>query len=217
MTPETITHPPQVAAHSSSVLIGKHRIEALADGLFAIVMTLLVLELKVPEIAHRATNAELMHELSSMWRVLFSFTMTFGLASLFWVLQQTILTATRTLNRLGAAIHLCAMMFVVFMPFTTAMLGHYISSGFVMSLYFGNQAMVALLLCIAWLRERHDGNVADISAEAEQKITIRSITMTCALAGASIVAFFNPQYAVFGALPGVIGKRLYRRKMKVGR
>src|SRR5512140_3201239 len=128
-----------VAIHNSSVAIGKHRVEALADGLFAIVMTLLVLELKVPEVPHHLTNAELLHELAPMWRVLFSFVLTFFLASMFWMSQQAILAATRLLDRRGAVLHLTAMMFVAFMPFSTAMLGHYISNGFAMSLYFANQ------------------------------------------------------------------------------
>lgn len=102
--------------HNGNIAIGKHRIEALADGLFAIVMTLLVLELKVPELPHGASTAEFMHELSGMWRVIFSFVMTFSLAGLFWMRQQTILTATRNLDRLGALLHLAAMMFVSLIP-----------------------------------------------------------------------------------------------------
>jgi uncharacterized membrane protein len=212
MSTENGSHSSVIALHNGSVSIGKHRIEALADGLFAIVMTLLVLELKVPDIAHRATNAELIHELAPMWRVLFSFVLTFFLASMFWMSQQTILTVTRQLDRRGAALHLTAMMFVALMPFSTAMLGRYISSGFAMSLYFGNQTVVSLLLCLAWLREKSNGNIGELPAEAEKKITLKTVSMTAVLFGAAVVAFFNPHYAFLGTMPGIIATRFYRKR-----
>jgi uncharacterized membrane protein len=174
MSPENSSQPVAIAIHNGNLSIGKHRIEALADGLFAIVMTLLVLELRVPDLPHHLSNAELMHELAPMWRVLFSFVLTFFLASMFWMSQQAILTATRTLDKFGAALHLTAMMFVAFMPFSTAMLGRYISNGFAMSLYFGNQTVVSLLLCAAWLRERHNRNVGELPAGVEKKITLKN-------------------------------------------
>jgi uncharacterized membrane protein len=126
--------------------------------------------------------------------------------------QQTILTVTRQLDRRGAALHLTAMMFVAFMPFSTAMLGRYISSGFAMSLYFGNQTIVSLLLCLAWLREKRNGNVGELPAEAEKKITLKTVSMTAVLFGAAVVAFFNPQYAFLGTMPGILATRFYRQR-----
>jgi uncharacterized membrane protein len=41
----------------------KARLEMLCDGIFAIAMTLLVLELKPPDLPHRATSPEILHAL----------------------------------------------------------------------------------------------------------------------------------------------------------
>jgi uncharacterized membrane protein len=46
--------------------IGKQRIEALSDGLYAIALTLLVLELKLPSLGHGASNADLLHALREL-------------------------------------------------------------------------------------------------------------------------------------------------------
>ena len=46
--------------------IGKQRIEALSDGLYAIALTLLVLELKLPSLGHDAFNADLLHALREL-------------------------------------------------------------------------------------------------------------------------------------------------------
>jgi uncharacterized membrane protein len=200
-----------------SMLLSKHRVEALADGLFAIVMTLLVLEFKVPDLPRHATTAELLHEMAPLGRVGFSFVLTFFLASMFWMSQQTILTATRTLDRVGAMMHLAAMMFVALMPFSTAMLGRYISSRLAMGIYFGNQFVIALLLCLEWFRERRRRNIGEIPGGSEERISLRTASMVGVLLGATIAGSLNPQYAAFGALPALIAARLYRRKMNVGR
>ena len=62
----------------------KARIEALSDGIFAIVMTLLVLELKVPDLPRKVATAELWHAVREHGPIFFSFFLTFMLASQYW-------------------------------------------------------------------------------------------------------------------------------------
>ena len=63
----------------------KARIEALSDGVFAIAMTLLVLEIKVPELPRDVAPAELWHATIEHWPIFFSFLVTFMLAGQFWL------------------------------------------------------------------------------------------------------------------------------------
>src|SRR6266849_10648166 len=56
-----------------SVQLSKGRMEALTDGIFAIAMTLLVLELKVPELAKGVGSRELLHNLGRQIPSFFSF------------------------------------------------------------------------------------------------------------------------------------------------
>ena len=71
-------------------MVGKTRIEALSDALFAIVMTLLILEIKVPiGVPPYQLAAELAKDAPS-W---VSFAITFLLASIFWVDQHRVLHA----------------------------------------------------------------------------------------------------------------------------
>ena len=66
----------------------KHeRLHALTDGIFAIAMTLLVLDLKLPELARDVTAPVLTHELLSLWPVFFSFTLSFALLYGYWRAQ----------------------------------------------------------------------------------------------------------------------------------
>ena len=46
--------------------MSKHRIDALTDGIFAVAMTLLVIELKIPESMHIKANADLLNALAHL-------------------------------------------------------------------------------------------------------------------------------------------------------
>jgi len=62
----------------------KARLEMLCDGIFAIAMTLLVLELKVPNLPRRAESAEIWHALREHALPFLGVALTFILASTFW-------------------------------------------------------------------------------------------------------------------------------------
>lgn len=204
---------PAQLSPSKNTVYGKHRIEALADGLFAIVMTLLVLELRIPDLPHSSSNAEIMHALVPLWRQLISFVLTFALASVFWMIQQSILSGTRFLCRVSMFLHLGAMLFVSLLPFSTAMLGHYGNKPVAQSLYFGNQAVIAALLFLAWARERRNHNT-EISEYEGKMITVRTLSMVGVCTGAAIAGAIRPEWAILGVLPPVIATRLYRRRLK---
>jgi uncharacterized membrane protein len=71
--------------HGSTHGISKNRLEALSDGVFAIVMTLLVLELLSPTVAEATTAAELNHALFQLWPKVLSYVISFAVLGAFWV------------------------------------------------------------------------------------------------------------------------------------
>src|SRR4051812_32073985 len=66
-------HAPMLNSLASRINLSKHRLEALADGVFAIAATLLVLEIKIPELPRDASMAMLRHALRGEVPVIFSF------------------------------------------------------------------------------------------------------------------------------------------------
>ena len=56
--------------------IGKNRIEALSDGIFAIVMTLLILEIRVPNLSRDAPNVQVAPALIALWPKFASYMVT---------------------------------------------------------------------------------------------------------------------------------------------
>ena len=75
--------------------ISKSRIETLTDGVFAIVMTLLVLEIAVPQLSHSEAANELPKRLLELWPVILSYGTSFIILGFFGL--PTIISST-TLN-----------------------------------------------------------------------------------------------------------------------
>ena len=65
--------------------ISKSRIETLTDGVFAIVMTLLVLEIAVPQLCDSEADIELPKQLIELWPVILSYGTSFIILDFFWI------------------------------------------------------------------------------------------------------------------------------------
>jgi len=70
--------------------LGKSRIEALSDGVFAIAMTLLVLKLDVPEVMHHSSNEAMLQQLLAMGPVFVTYIVTFLIAGGFWFRKRSV-------------------------------------------------------------------------------------------------------------------------------
>jgi uncharacterized membrane protein len=66
-----------MAFDTTTFEIGKNRIEALSNGIFAIVMTLLILEIRVPNLLPNAPNVEVVPALVALWPKFVSYIVTF--------------------------------------------------------------------------------------------------------------------------------------------
>jgi len=73
--------------------ISKSRIETLTDGVFAIVMTLLVVEIAVPQLSHSEAAIELPKQLLELWPVILSYGTSFIILG-FFGLAMTISSTT---------------------------------------------------------------------------------------------------------------------------
>ena len=80
---------------------GKGRIENLTDGILAIAMTLLVLDIKVPKLPKEVTHVGLEHRVMALWPKFLIYVLSFVIIAVFWVSHsiqfQYIKSADRTL------------------------------------------------------------------------------------------------------------------------
>jgi uncharacterized membrane protein len=70
----------------------KARLDALTDGVFSVAMTLLVLDVRLPEDFHSADGGELLQGLVSLWPKFLPYVLSFGVLGLRWVASVEIRT-----------------------------------------------------------------------------------------------------------------------------
>lgn len=191
--------------------LSKHRIEGLSDGLFSIVMTLLVLDLKVPQFEGHVGGRDLLHALGANWRVFFSLCVTFCLAAVYWFIQQRIFAAMRAVDRASMFFSLASMLFVSLLPFAAAVFGRYSNNPTALALYFGDQFGIALFLALLWWRTLRTNNLVEMAKADQTRMSVRVNSLAVAAFAAALLAIYKPEYGAFGFIGVLLGGRLYRR------
>jgi len=105
--------------------LGLNRIEAFSDGVFAIVVTLLVLELKVPTLHDRTSTSELSHQFVDLAPKFLSWLISFIIVCKFWLNHHHLLTFARHATYGLVWLNSIFLMGQAFIPFPTALMGEY--------------------------------------------------------------------------------------------
>ncbi len=143
------------------------RIEALSDGVFAVAMTLLVLDLHAPAKEAIASEGALLNALAALAPKLVVYLMSFLTLGIFWVGQQTQLNHTGRANRDLAWLHLAFLFAVTLMPFSTIVMSGFIAYRAALLLYWGNILLLGALLYATW---SYAGREQLLSAEVTEDI-----------------------------------------------
>jgi uncharacterized membrane protein len=104
------------------------RMEAFSDAIFAIIMTLLVLELRIPEFHNPASNAEIIHALLKIVPNFISFGVTFLILAVFWVNHHQFFHFIKRSDRALLWLNNFLLFWLCFLPFPTAILGQHPTS-----------------------------------------------------------------------------------------
>ena len=167
------------------------RLAALSDGVFAVAMTLLVLDLHTPAAVAIHSERDLLHALAPLAPRLLVYMMSFLTLGIFWVGQQTQLNQFERTDRDLSWLHLAFLFVVSLMPFSTALMAEFIHYRAALLLYWANILLLGLGLLASWrLAVRH--GLAGPNAGAHSYAIERRIITAQAL------------YA-FGALLCVVG------------
>jgi uncharacterized membrane protein len=134
------------------------RLAAISDGIFAVTMTLLVLDLHTPVMheVHRqrplwssgawGPERALWHGLLHVGPNALAFALSFLTLGMFWVGHQTQLNHFTRSDRSLTWIHLAFLLMVSFMPFSTALLAEYMTVRLALVVYWLNLLVLGLLL-----------------------------------------------------------------------
>ena len=126
------------------------RLAALSDGVFAVAMTLLVLDLHAPLAETIHSERDLRAALLALAPRLLIYLMSFATLGIFWVGQQTQLNLIERSTRDVTWVHLFFLAAVTLMPFSTALMAEFITLRTALLLYWANIALLGLALFISW-------------------------------------------------------------------
>src|SRR2546425_782379 len=101
-------------------VMSTQRIEAFSDGVFAIIVTLLVLDLKVPDLPQQITNQETLQALFNLAPQFISFVLSFFILCIFWVNHHQFFHTIKTADRKLLWLNNLLLFWLCFIPFPTA-------------------------------------------------------------------------------------------------
>lgn len=174
------------------------RLHALTDGVYAIAMTLLVLELHVPD---ASTTAELVRGLTALLPSLFSFALSFAVLGVYWVGNTTSLVRVARTDRSMLLLNVLQLLFIALLPFTTAILGRYPDESAAVILYGIHLVLLGLVQYAHWVYIRRNPQLLDrrIDPREEALATRRIVFGPILFVVAMIVALFSARagYGVY--------------------
>jgi uncharacterized membrane protein len=169
------------------------RLKALSDGVFAIVLTLLVLELRPERVT---SNAAALEALARMIPSFVSYFISFFIIGLYWIVHNRMVRHMTGYDRATLWINLLFLLFVSVLPFFTAFSGQNMRLSLPWQLYAGNVVMVGLCGTWLWAAARRKGFVEEgVSRRLAAYLAARGLVVP-AVFGASIpIAALNVDLA----------------------
>ena len=172
---------------------GVERLTAFTDGVIAIAITLLVLDIRLPRPAGELSDSELLADLLAIWPKYLGYVLSFLVIGNFWVGHTRRLRTLKSVDATLLWLNILFLLAIGFVPFTTSVLSE--NDGRVATiLYAGTMVAASLLLTLLWRHAASREHVVlptgDRGAERRRALTVPGVF------GLSIVvALFAPGYA----------------------
>lgn len=109
---------------------GTSRLEAFSDGVFAVAITLLILNISLPDLSpsHLPNDSALWTMIGEKWPALAAYTMSFLTIGIMWLNHHRLFVHIKRIDTILLFINLLLLLVIVFIPFPTALLAEYIAS-----------------------------------------------------------------------------------------
>jgi TMEM175 potassium channel family protein len=173
------------------------RLAALSDGIFAVAMTLLVLDLRVPATDAVHSEHDLRRILIALSPRLLVFLMSIMTNGIFWIGQQTQLNHFARADRNLAWIHIAFLCCISLTPFSTALLADFIHYRTALLVYWSNILLLGLSLFWSWsYATRAHLLVDDLPPEIHPAVIRRIVIAQLLYALGALLCFFNTYYSI---------------------
>lgn len=175
----------------------KDRLETLVDGIFAIAMTLLVLNLKLPVMTDEQAKTELGAGLALLTPHLLSFALSFLLLAVFWMVHHRQFHSIEKINSPFIWLNILMLSLIVLMPFTTSLIGEYENNLLTALLFEANLLGIGLIIWAYWwyAAKNHRLISPSVTDEQIQYGLKRAMVLPFVSVIAIGLAFLTPRYS----------------------
>jgi uncharacterized membrane protein len=189
------------------------RIEAFSDGVFAIAITLLILEIKVPP-ADANLGAALIRE----WPSFLAFLASFFTIGVMWMNHHRLFTLIGAADDALLALNLVLLLGITWIPFPTALLAEHLGQRIAAVVYSATFFVMSIIFQLLWgYATRREGIVPPEKKDEAQRITRQYIwgplfyviAILIAMVSGTALLIWSALLAVYFALP----PSLFARRM----
>lgn len=169
------------------------RVIGLTDGVFAIALTLIVLEIHVP--AHESIHSEsgLLAAILALAPRFLTYAISFLTLVIFWFGQQAQHDLLAKSDRRLATLHLCFLAFIALLPFSTDLLADFLRFRTAVLFYWLNLLMLGVVLFTSWrYAERHGMLAEGVGKETTKAVYIRIVKAQILWAIGAALSFASP-------------------------
>ena len=184
--------------------LSKTRIEALTDGIFAIAMTLMVFDIKVPAVT-QMNQLNLRHELIQLWPRFLAYVISFVMLGVYWVGHHNQYHYIRRTDRPFLWINIFFLMGVSLIPFSTGLLGQFPEDRTALGVYGLNLIMVGGFLYAHWSYATREHRLvqrqisSEVVRQAKYRIMIGPVASILAICASFVSTRLS--LAIFAFIP----------------
>jgi TMEM175 potassium channel family protein len=175
---------PQERPHAGDT--DTERTISFSDAVIAIAITLLALDLKVPQVPENSAAAELPRALLELWPNLFSFALSFWIIGSYWLAHRRTSELVGSYDRRMQLINLLFLMWIVLMPFSTALVGEYEHQQLPVIIYAVHNMLTSLTLTWLWWHAASDSSL--VEANLDPRLVRHSIFRTLIVQGVFLLS-----------------------------
>ena len=204
------------------LIFGKGRLESLTDGVFAIIMTILVFNISVPELILFTegdfASERLAAKFADLWPDFLAYVISFSTLGAFWVAHHRIFRWILYVDRPLIWINISFLMIIGLIPFSTTLLTQYLDSQNSIFAFSFNAILAGLLIYVIFYYVKRNPDLVDKSIQAliEKSSSRRIVATILTYSVAIIFSFIYLQASLFLLLlvliPEIIPDKYFGRK-----
>ncbi|MCK4269339.1 MAG: DUF1211 domain-containing protein [Methanogenium sp.] len=178
-------------------ILSKHRIEGLTDGIFAIAMTIAVLNISVDQLLSGAGPVNYHTAFSLFWPQIFHYAITFVILAMFWIGLHGMFHNIRHVDNTFIWLNMCSLFFICLMPFSTAVIGDFPDSPAAIIFYAFNLFMIGIIYYRIVCHASKDKRllVPEVRSELIERSKRRTLIIPVVSVCVSAAAFVIPEFA----------------------